>query len=371
MKTKSIFISLAIFLLFFSTAHAVESGQAACVYFFYGNGCQFCARVEPFLNELEQKYPKLKIERFEIYDNRQNAVLLNKYFTAFNVPSEEQGVPAAFISKKYLVGDRPIIENLEKEVLAVSSPDCPSLEDGTATGTAGEKSPLEGIGALSSVTVIGAALVDSINPCAIAVLLILLGALLAAGDKKRALKAGFAFTLSIYIAYFLFGVGLFSALQISGLSYWFYKIVGLLAVVIGLANIKDYFWYGGGGFVMEIPRSWRPSIKKILGAVISPTGAFLAGFAVCLFELPCTGGPYIFILGLLAERATMATAIPILLLYNLFFVLPLIAITLLLYFGFYSIEKASEWKEKNIRVLHLVAGIIMLALGLAVMMGLV
>ncbi|MEW6295181.1 MAG: cytochrome c biogenesis protein CcdA [Candidatus Diapherotrites archaeon] len=347
MKTKHFFILLAMFLFFFSTVHAIESEQAACVYFFYGNGCPHCARVEPFLEQLGQKYPELKIEKFEIYNDRQNALLLNKYFEAFGVPEIERGIPAAFVSKKYLIGDKPIIENLEGEISTVSSSECPSLENGTATGTSGEKSPLEGIGALSLLTVIGAALVDSINPCAIAVLLILLGALLAAGDKKKALKAGIAFTLSIYIAYFLFGLSLFSALQISGLSYWFYKIIGLLAIIIGLANIKDYFWYGAGGFVMEIPRSWRPSIKKILGAVTSPIGAFLAGFAVCLFELPCTGGPYIFILGLLAERATMAAAIPILLLYNLFFVLPLIAITLLLYFGFYSVEKASEWKEKK------------------------
>jgi len=230
---------------------------------------------------------------------------------------------------------------------------------------------MERLGALSILTVIGAALVDSINPCAIAVLLILMGALLASGDKKRALKAGLAFTVSIYIAYFLFGLGLFSALQISGLSYWFYKIIGVLAIIIGLFNIKDFFWYAGAGFVMEIPRAWRPKLKSMLGAVTSPLGAFLMGFVVCLFELPCTGGPYIFILGLLAERATMMASIPILLLYNLFFVLPLIVITVAIYLGFANVEKATAWKDNNIRLLHLIAGLIMLILGVLVVLGLV
>ena len=64
-------------------------------------------------------------------------------------------------------------------------------------------------------------------------------------------------------------------------------------------------------------------------------------------------------------------AIPILLLYNIFFVLPLIIITLLMYFGFASVEKATEWKEKNTRRLHLVAGLIMLILGIIVVLGLV
>lgn len=199
----------------------------------------------------------------------------------------------------------------------------------------------------------------------------MLAALIASGGKKRAIKAGFAFIISIYIVYFLFGLGLFSALKISGLSYWFYKVVGILAILIGLANIKDFFWYGGGGFVMEIPRRWRPTLKKMLSSVTSPLGAFLMGFVVCFFELPCTGGPYIFVLGLLAEKTTMLLVIPILLLYNLFFVLPLIIITLLMYFGFTTVEKATEWKERNIKILHLIAGLIMLALGIVVVLGLV
>jgi cytochrome c biogenesis protein CcdA len=62
-------------------------------------------------------------------------------------------------------------------------------------------------------------------------------------------------------------------------------------------------------------------------------------------------------------------AIPVLLLYNLVFVIPLIALTLFIYFGLTNVEKASEWKEKNIKKLHLVAGIVMLALGLIVILG--
>jgi len=352
-------------------ANVVRAEQLTCAYFFYGNGCPHCARVEPFISQLEQKYRNLEVYEFEIYDNRSNALILNDYFDAYGIPDEQRGIPVIFISNKYLIGDEPILENLENEIAINLEAECPILENMQATGLIGEASSLERLKALSFFTVIGAAVVDSINPCAIAVLLILLGALMASGDKKRALKAGFAFTISIYIVYFLFGMGLFSALQITGLSYWFYKIVGVLAIAIGLANIKDYFWYGRGGFVMEIPRKWRPALKNMLGKVTTPIGAFSMGFLVCLFELPCTGGPYIFILGLLAERTTQMLAIPILLLYNVFFVLPLVIITLLLYSGFTSVERTSEWKERNIRRLHLVAGSIMLALGVIVIFGLV
>ena len=111
-------------------------------------------------------------------------------------------------------------------------------------------------------------------------------------------------------------------------------------------------------------------MKRILEKATSPLGAFIAGFAVCLFELPCTGGPYLFVLGLLAEKTTQMTAIPLLMYYNVVFVLPLLVITLLFYFGQSKIEQMQDWKDRNLRNLHLVAGLIMCAMGIAVIMGL-
>ncbi|MDI6806485.1 MAG: cytochrome c biogenesis protein CcdA [Candidatus Aenigmarchaeota archaeon] len=362
---------LSIALLSLSTT-SVYAQNETCIYFFYGEGCPHCARVEPIINNLENRseYP-VKIYRFEIYNNRSNLLLLSQYFDSYNIPINQRGVPVVFIGNSYLIGDRPIIDNIDSLIKANIGSACPKLNEQNVTGTAGSASPLEKLSSLSMFVIIGAALADSVNPCAIAVLLILLSALIASGRKRRALRAGLAFTISIYVTYFLFGLGLFSALQISGLSFWFYKIIGIVAVIIGLANIKDFFWYGGGGFVMEIPRAWRPTLKKMLSSVTSPLGAFLLGFAVCLFELPCTGGPYIVILGLLAERMTMFAAIPLLLIYNVFFVLPLLIITLMIYLGFSTVEKTTEWKEKNIRKLHLIIGLIMLVLGGIIVFGLV
>jgi cytochrome c biogenesis protein CcdA len=369
---KILFFILSFFILLAFVS--AQEQNSTCIYFFYGDGCMHCARVEPSINNLEiqSKYP-IEIHKFEIYNNRSNMVLLNQLFDNYDIQEEEQGLPIIFIGDHYLMGDRPILENLDASLIANFGSDCPKLDSCIldAKGSIGQTSSLEKLSSLSLLTVIGAALVDSINPCAIAVLLILMTALLVTGNKKRAIKSGLAFTLSIYIAYFLFGLGLFSAIQISGLSYYFYKIIGVLAIIIGLANIKDFFWYGGAGFVMEIPRKWRPKLKEMLGKVTSPLGAFLMGFVVCLFELPCTGGPYIVILGLLADKMTMWSSIPILLLYNLVFVLPLIIITLLIYSGFANVENATKWKDKNIRILHLIAGLIMLILGLLITFGVI
>lgn len=371
MRLSKFFIILTIF-IFSINIIPVYAEQRTCIYFFYGEGCQHCASVEPLIKDLKnQQQHIVEVHEFEIYNNRSNMIHLSRFFDNYNIQNENRGVPAVFIGNQYLIGDKPILENLESIIKDEVGSGCPDFNGQNMTGISSSSSPLEKLNSLSLLTIIGAALVDSINPCAIAVLLILLGALLASGNKKQAFKAGLAFTLSIYIVYFLFGLGLFSALQVSGLSFWFYKIIGILAIILGLANIKDFFWYGGGGFVMEIPRAWRPKLKKMLSGVTSPFGAFLLGFAVCLFELPCTGGPYIVILGLLAERMTMLASIPLLLIYNLFFVIPLIIITFMIYLGFANVEKTSEWKERNIRKLHLIAGIIMLILGVVVVLGLI
>lgn len=84
-----------------------------------------------------------------------------------------------------------------------------------------------------------AAFVDAINPCAIAVLLILLGGLLVFKEqsRRRVLASGVAFISALYLAYLLVGLGLFSFLRLSGLATTFHRLVGGLAIIVGLDRI--------------------------------------------------------------------------------------------------------------------------------------
>lgn len=377
MKILRLIFALSLFFFLWIQPVRAQGNTSTCIYYFYGDGCPQCEKVSPFLDQLSSKYPNLEIKRFEIYKNRDNALLLTQYFEGFGVSIADRGIPAVFISKSYLIGEKPILGSLENKIIGSPGASCPLPSVSNASGTSETPCSLEGtctvggVGAGSLLTIIGAALVDSINPCAITVLLMLFSALLLAGQKGRALRAGFAFILAVYLSYFIFGLGIFSAIRISGLSSLVYKLVGGLAIVVGLLNIKDYIWYGGGGFVMEIPRRWRHTLKDILSAVTSPVGAFIAGFAVTLFELPCTGGPYFFALGLLANKVTTLGVVPYLLLYNVFFVLPLIILTFLLYFGFTNVEDAAQWKYQRTRLLHLIAGLILTTLGVVTVFGLV
>jgi cytochrome c biogenesis protein CcdA len=118
-----------------------------------------------------------------------------------------------------------------------------------------------------------------------------------------------------------------------------------------------------------MPLFLRPKVKKIISKITSPKGAFLIGAFVTFFLLPCTIGPYVIAGGILSALELLKT-FPWLLLYNLVFVLPMIVIVGLVYFGFRKVEDVSSWKEKNIKYLHLLAGIIITLLGIIMVLGL-
>jgi len=226
---------------------------------------------------------------------------------------------------------------------------------------------------LTPVAVVCGAALDAINPCEFAILILLMASILVADDtRKKALRTGFSFVAAVFIAYFLMGVGLLEFIRVYTLSFSgiFYKIVAIAAIIIGLLNIKDYFWYGGGGFIMEVPQRWRPKMKELIRGVTTPWGGFLVGLIVSLFLLPCTSGPYVVILGLLASKTHLFNAIIYLIVYNLIFIAPMVAIVLAMYFGLPP-EKAENWRKEKIRLLHLIAGLVLVALGIVMLAGLI
>jgi len=357
------FVILTIIFLFSLTVSPVLAQTVSKIYFFYGTGCPHCAVVEKFFEEkgLFNQYP---IEKKEVYSNRDNALLFNSIMDQLNVPSDERGVPAVVLGAKVIIGDQSIIDNFITQADAFVK----SASDEKPTNYLPKKASIENQKTdLTILAVVAGALVDAINPCEFAVLIILMTTILATGRAKKALAAGLAFATSIFISYFLMGLGLYTALGIGNMSHWFYKVIGWMAIVLGLFNLKDYFWYGKG-FLMEVPLSWRPKLKSLINSVTSPAGAFAIGFLVSLFLLPCTSGPYIVILGMLAKKVLLVQTIFYLFLYNLIFISPMVLISLAVNKGF-NPTKAEEIRQKRLKTLHLIAGLIMLAMGFVVLQG--
>ena len=219
-------------------------------------------------------------------------------------------------------------------------------------------------------------LADSVNPCAISVLALMLIAIITynPGDRKQILFAGLSFVLAVVIMYLFYGFLIITAFQfiqsLASIKLYIYKALGAGAIILGILELKDYFRYKPGGVGTEMPLFLRPKVNKIISKITSPIGAFGMGLFVTLFLLPCTVGPYIILGGLLADEGFIS-AIPMLLLYNLIFVLPMIVVTILVFLGSKKAEDVKDWKEKNVRKMHLIAGALMLLIGVLMVFGVI
>jgi cytochrome c biogenesis protein CcdA len=92
------------------------------------------------------------------------------------------------------------------------------------------------------------------------------------------------------------------------------------------------------------------------------------GVLVGIFELPCTGGIYLAILGLMSRSYTLMEGLPYLGLYNIVFVLPLVLILILVAYGI-SPERANAWRVLNRRKLRLIVGLAMIIIGVIIISG--
>ena len=211
------------------------------------------------------------------------------------------------------------------------------------------------------LTVIVTALVDSINPCAIGVLILLISVMLA--TKQTRARMFFLSTLYIFtvgIIYFIAGLGLVQLLHAIPLvvTMMLSVLAATILVVGGLIEIKDCFWYGRG-VSLRIPARAVKIIHK-MSRKISFVGIIFLGVFVAAVELPCTGGPYLAITLLLSQYFDM-TAVLLLALYNLVFILPLIVIVGIVLLGG-KIYDVKRWKIKYRGYMRLAMGLILIFL---------
>jgi cytochrome c biogenesis protein CcdA len=218
--------------------------------------------------------------------------------------------------------------------------------------------------------IIGAALLDSINPCVFGVLIFLIAFMTKVFKSPiRMLLGGLFYTAVVYISYFLIGLGFLKFTVSFGFSVGVYWVAAIIAIAAGLVEIKDFFWYGKGFSLQMLPGGAK-RIKMITKYVAKiqkkhPSFSFLIagllGIFVVLVELPCTGAPYLAILAILST-GNIAQGIPLLLLYNFIFILPLFVIIGVAYFG-KSSSVLEKWRKEHRGLMRLSVGLFLIGLG--------
>jgi len=455
----------------FSFAENIET--PFCAVYFTGVGCPHCAQTDPVIfQDLLKEYPNLIVIEYEIYQQRENAPLLNRYCQDYELPSCIPGGPTPCCGLPIIIfteshqdiiaGDRPILEEVREKIEELKDNPCPLIDRDSqkfedlnlATlpgqpkiwtgdrilikisqeewifGWKGEKVKEENSEQINSnevlqnlvitenitdiidqihytsiepinvslsgayvyfdnalsfkigtepevfpetkltlAKVLSLAVIDAINPCALAVLSLMLITILAYNPQKKrnVLLAGLAFVVSVFVMYLLYGLIIIRSFQIiqalTSMRIWLYQILGAGAVVLGVLKLRDFFR-------AQAVCNVTPKVNKIISKITSPTGAFIVGAFVTIFLLPCTIGPYIICGGILCPLGILK-ALPLLLLYNFVFVLPMLIMVLVIYFGLSRIKDISSWQARNIKYLDLIAGLVIMVLGLAMILGLV
>jgi len=354
-KILLILLAIILFISFTSalTIQEINSNEKTPILFFESPGCPHCANAKEYLDSVKANYPNAEIIELNINDNVE---LILTLYDIYGVPTEQRGaVPVIFLGDKYLFGENEIKDNFVSTLENLSETKILDTQENTTK--------------ISWLYLIGLAAVDAVNPCELAVLIILMTAILARYPKQKAnaLKAGLLFSLAILMVYLVFGLLImFGFKALTGLTSfsgtWFFILLAIIAIILGILNLKDALNYGGGGFIMEVPQKWRPKMKSIIEGTTSPKGAFVVGLIVSFFLTPCTAGPY-FVAGGILSTVSLFEALPYLIVYLLIFIAPMIVITLVTYFGFAAVDNMADWRERNLKKIHLIAGILMLIIG--------
>jgi glutaredoxin len=404
-KTKFFLIicTLALFTLlkpnFVSEVHAQTN--VLNIHLFYSKTCPHCTAEEKFLNEvIMPKYPNVKINKYEVTTNRENLFLLEKVSVKLNADASR--VPFLVIGSDYIVGyydnissgteiDKKISTALKEnskdvvsEIIMTSNTKQPKDENANKPLKPSDQqdkkslifnAPFIGTTdlhklSLPAVTfVIG--LLDGINPCALWVLLFIISLTIGTKDKKKMWLYGGTFIFASGFVYFLFLATWLNFFLFIGYANIVRVLIGLLALGVGIYYLRDYIRNRKGGCkVMENEKRQKLfyRIKEIVLKKSLPMallGIVILAFAVNVVELLCSAGlPAVYTKLLAMTPMPTWQYYSYLLAYIFFFLLTDIVVFAI---AMVTLETTGV-KQKFANYSHLLGGILMLLIGIAMLL---
>lgn len=357
-------------------------------YFFYGEGCPHCGLERTFLFDvLKDEYPNLEIYEFEIYKDRDNALLLQQIATKLEMRVE--GVPFLIIGDESFSGWSNTITPplLREKVQQCSLSPCSDIVNQIIfpeeaievapepdTSEKGQKIinlPIFGeidamAFSLPALTII-LGLLDGFNPCAMWVLIFLIGLLLTMKDKKRMWLLGSSFIITSAFVYFLFMAAWLNLITFLGIIAPVRIAIGLVAIGGGIYSFKEFLYNKAGTCKITDTKKRKKTFDKMKKAVeqnslwLALGGIIVLAFAVNLVELVCSAGlPAVYIQVLVLNNLVKWQYYLYILLYIFFFMID----DLFVFFAAMKTLQITGMTTKYTRFSRLIGGIIMLAIGL-------
>lgn len=243
------------------------------------------------------------LEVYHNASNQQEFVEINREYNISN-----SGIPEIFIGNNALVGETEIRDHFEVRILAEKA----RVASCNMTATGPSSSAENCTTAATSLTprmVIIPALADSLNPCALSVLIFLLISIAAAENRKRILLIGGSYIAAVFLFHLLMGIGIFSAVSLSGYSKLFSLLGATVAVVLGVITLGDVI-KNKETFLLSVPAAGK-GILLHYTRIASLPAAFILGILAGLLGFSCTGGIYISIIALMGRELTLANRFPV------------------------------------------------------------
>jgi cytochrome c biogenesis protein CcdA len=217
---------------------------------------------------------------------------------------------------------------------------------------------------LPAVIVTG--LIDSVNPCAFAVILLLLAFLFTLRKSRgHILRLGLVYIAMIFVVYFAIGLGLLRAVRFTDDPHFVARAGSWLLIGLGVLNLIEYF-FPRFPIKLHMPAFAGARTHELIKQATLPA-TMGAGLLVGLCTFPCSGGIYVSIITLLNARTTLAWGVTYLAIYNVMFVLPLLVI-LAAVGNRTSAKTLARWEREQSRAIRLWFGAIMVGLGLAMLL---
>lgn len=336
---------------------------------FYTYDCPHCREVIAWLPELQAEYPGLRLEKYEVKrrtaDRRLLAAALARRGAALG------GFPTIFVGDKVLTGfsaaRTPAEIRAELDRLYGRPP------AGRSTGEM--RVPLLGVIDPAAVSLPGFSftlgLLDGLNPCAMWVLMFLMGLLLYTRSRRRMLFIGSVFVAASGLVYFAFMAAWFNLFLVVGHARWITAALAVVAVLMGLVNLKEVFFFKKG-FSLMIADGARTGLAARVRGILSEHGTaamaastVLLAFFVNLIELGCTIGlPAVFTRVLSLRGAGLADKYFYMTVYNAAYVVPLALIVSV----FVCTMGRYRMAESHGKLLKGISGSLLLLLGLLMLL---
>ncbi|MBN2036324.1 MAG: hypothetical protein JW768_06240 [Chitinispirillaceae bacterium] len=374
---KAAFLSALI--LFFCASGSFSSSRLV-IHFFGSSTCGECAEIKAtILKPLAEEYrDKLDVRLHDLDTDSgfQLAVSMEeKYKVTVSSPQE------LFFPDTVLLGDESIMKHGRDLILSyLAHPEKWGGEEIEVDKKKFAETLKHRFQKFTLVQIVLAGLVDGVNPCAIATMIFLIS-FMAVQKRSRGeiLAIGLTFSAAVYVTYLLLGLGAFKALSLlqsyhliaDGVRWFAVIFAGAVAIIC----FRDAIVYKMTGKAKDIKLQLSPKLKSRIHKVISGNlsqkslivGTAVTGFLVTLLEAVCTGQVYLPTIILMTQAEGLRlTGWLYLILYNFLFVLPLLIIMILAYYGL-RWEELSRTTQKNLPLLKTIMGVVLV--GLAVFLA--